>query len=153
MKSNPSFGNFSGFLPFPFMAPAWQQPAVPAAEEEPPVRVRVALAWLAACTNKTQGRLAVNDTSIEDFPGQSLSPEESDARAEAAEVVRQYLAGNLKLDRWERREFARSRFFGQPATVLNCPHCNGRTGDGSCNLCKGAGTVLAFPNVGGGRVG
>ncbi len=67
----------------------------------PPARVRAAMALLSDFCDKTRSRIAANDISIEEFPGQKLSMSELRTQEVACDMLCSYFRGRLEPDWFE----------------------------------------------------
>jgi hypothetical protein len=130
------------FVPIPMFT---QPPAQQASLNEPPARVLVALHFLKHATQKTMTQLAVNDVGFQEVEGQKLTEDEEWTHKAACKVLTDYFQGRFKLDRWEKGMQEEVR--GGPGTVLNCLACSPGPPKPNCQMCRGTGTLIAYPSA------
>lgn len=117
----------------------------------PPVRIRVAMEYLAYTAIKQMKHAAAHGLGVEIISGQQLSKAESNARESAANLLNDYFNGKMETDPWEKGELeAENRrnarmMGGQAGAILRCIAC-GHTPRENCPFCKGSGEVIMFPN-------
>jgi hypothetical protein len=142
------------FLPFPFPVPQGNTIIEP--DRDIPQRIRVAMEFLQFLAHKTSPRIAVNEGTIEEFPGQKLQPFEINAQLNACELLSDYFKGNLKFDRYEKEQRRPPEFIEVerednsppimgPGNVIQCKVCKPGKCHPDCIFCKGSGSMLVFP--------
>lgn len=146
-------------MPYPYGMP---QREVPRREEDAPIRVKVAFAFLRELARKTDQVIVQtmgSDVSSGDairFAGNPLVPEEEATRDSALALLAQYFDGKMKLSDLEQKEQAdRDKAKGdqknQLGVVIACPPCNGQSGNNDCGLCRGSGLFACQPVQPGGK--
>jgi hypothetical protein len=121
-------------------------------ENQPPARIVVGLRYLDYIQKKTETRIAVNDMSIQDFPGLHPTKEEALAHDACSMMFKDYFKGKLTPDEQERfrRKINKDTTEtlapgGGRGTLMGCPICVGSTGQvhPRCQLCGGEGKIIA----------
>jgi hypothetical protein len=116
-------------------------------DNEPPVRVKMAMEYLRHTTIKTMTRIVANDMEIFESEGQDLTTAESNAQASAANAVNDYIKGTLELTEVEKED---SRFNvvpkGKVGMYMKCFACfPPGPPNSNCSVCEGYGHILVFP--------
>lgn len=139
-------GPFGGMGHIILASPPYNHPHPVERQDEPPVRVQVAIKLLEHFTQKTQEVVAIGPMSTETVPGQKLTNDEVNVRSTACSLLTDYLQGRMNLNRWEKAEFEKKKKDQNFKTVMDCPLCRqAGTVRPQCELCNGAGRVSVCP--------
>lgn len=127
---------------------------------DPPARVKVALAYLQSLTDKTaeRGWAGFSSLGIEITEGQKLTPREHYAQHTACDMLASYFKGDLQPTEWEKLQMRAIEVFIKleedggsvndlgEGKLLTCPGC-GQVGKirPNCIICKGSGQLLCYP--------
>lgn len=141
------FGMMPPFMSFMMQNQQEERPTPPP-DIIVPARVRLALEFMAALTNKTAARAAVTEHHVELIPGQKLTDEETTAQATACNLLSQYFAGKLNPDKWEEIRYTQlkkqAEIGGGQGTCIRCMACGPHPQE-DCPLCQGRGSLLVQP--------
>jgi hypothetical protein len=135
-----SFPNGNLVIAAPWQPAQTQTPP----SDQPPARVQVAMELLGMLSAKTMTRAAIGEGvgNIITIEGQKLSPDESNARAEACSMLMDYFKGKLKPSPFEQPRLKDARTL----TFIRCPVCHGDVdGRTRCGMCNGEGKIEARP--------
>jgi len=139
--------NANGSPIFGFSVPPWwlngPPPAPEPPQEEIPGRVRVAMALLDKCRDKTAAKpfySGIDGVGASQLDGVELEPEERIAQRAACELLASYFSGKLKATRSEKQLALEARKLKR---LLQCPLCvkRGRIVE-NCEVCGGNGSIV-----------
>lgn len=139
-------GNPFFFMPMMGPTPEYGRPeSIP--DIVVPARINKAMEFLELMAMKTQTRAAVSENQIQQIEGQKLTVEEMTAQATACNLLNQYFAGQLPVDKWEevrltalQQKVENRKKTNRPMKILRCMACGGS--DKNCPLCEGTGTLI-----------
>jgi hypothetical protein len=144
------FGPYGPMMPYnPYAGPVvirdvGRQDNNPMREPEaPPLRVRVALAFMGQLNTKAKLMIAANEHNIEAFAGLKVSPEEETARVDACTMLSKYFMGQMEPDHWEKTQFSAT-----PVLEMGCPCIHRQQNhmpDEDCPFCAGTGKMEIAP--------
>lgn len=113
-----------------------------------PPRVHLALRFIDLMAHHAMKRAAIAEgyeVDLMELPGLDLSLDHLAAVKSASNALISFFNGEFKEGEWEKKQEDRRKT--GTGSAVNCPFCReGRSPEGeTCELCKGAGTILVYP--------
>jgi hypothetical protein len=134
-----------------FIAPQWMRGPnqEQVRDERVPRRVALAMEVVRQLNEKQMTKIAVTESSAQDFEGDKLELEEKRVYIKAWDTLYEYLDGNLKPTQAEKIDLELRKRDGDQGcmTIIRCPMCGGSSSvrGKPCDLCEGTGALASRP--------